>query len=60
MKDKFDIIFISWDEDEQSFKEYFQDMPWKALPFSGKVSFPFSYRKEFVSSIFKIENVQRN
>jgi nucleoredoxin len=35
MKDKFDIVFISWDEDEESFKEYFSEMPWKALPFAG-------------------------
>lgn len=35
LKDKFDIVFISWDEDQASFDEYLKEMPWKALPFSG-------------------------
>ena len=35
LKDKFDIVFISWDKDQSSFDEYFKEMPWKALPFSG-------------------------
>ncbi|CAF3901886.1 unnamed protein product, partial [Rotaria sp. Silwood1] len=34
LKDKFDIVFISCDEDQSSFDEYFKEMPWKALPFS--------------------------
>jgi nucleoredoxin len=45
VKDKLDIVFVSWDEDEESFKEYFQEMPWKALPFSG-LFFLFSYSKQ--------------
>jgi hypothetical protein len=32
----FDIVFISADEDHESFSEYYQDMPWKAIPFEGK------------------------
>jgi nucleoredoxin len=35
IKDKLDIIFISCDEDQDAFNEYFKEMPWKALPFSG-------------------------
>ena len=35
LKDKFDIIFVSWDKDQSSFDGYFKEMPWKALPFSG-------------------------
>ena len=29
----FDIIFASSDRDGDSFKEYFEEMPWKAIPF---------------------------
>ena len=35
MKNKFEIIFISSDKSQESFNEYFQEMPWKALPFQG-------------------------
>jgi len=31
-----DIVFATADEDEDSFKEYFNEMPWKAIPFSEK------------------------
>jgi nucleoredoxin len=33
---KFEIIFLSSDKDEASFQEYFNSMPWKALPFSNR------------------------
>jgi nucleoredoxin len=35
IKNKLDIVFVSWDEDQDTFNEYFKEMPWKALPFSG-------------------------
>jgi hypothetical protein len=35
IKDKLDIVFVSWDENQADFDEYFKEMPWKALPFSG-------------------------
>ncbi len=35
VKDKFDIVFISCDEDQDASNEYFKEMPWKVLPFSG-------------------------
>ncbi len=35
IKDKLDIVFVSWDEDQAGFDECFKEMPWKALPFSG-------------------------
>jgi hypothetical protein len=28
-----DIVFVSSDRDEQSFRQYYQSMPWKAIPF---------------------------
>ncbi len=35
IKDKFDIVFVSSDKDQDAFNEYFKEMPWKALPYSG-------------------------
>ncbi|XP_041362566.1 tryparedoxin-like [Gigantopelta aegis] len=35
-KKNFEIIFISSDKDESSFKEYLDSMPWPALPFSDR------------------------
>ena len=32
---KIEIIFISGDRDEKSFADYFQDMPWLALPYEN-------------------------
>jgi hypothetical protein len=34
-----DIVFISSDENEEDFNHYFNEMPWKALPFQGIVLF---------------------
>jgi len=31
----FDIVFISLDNDQESFDEYYKDMPWKAIPFQS-------------------------
>lgn len=36
LKDKMEIIFVSSDRDEASFKEYFGEMPWLALPFDKR------------------------
>ena len=30
----FEVIFISFDRDEESFKDYFDTMPWKSLCYS--------------------------
>ncbi|CAA0818251.1 Probable nucleoredoxin 1 [Striga hermonthica] len=32
--DKFEVIFISADQDDESFNSYFSKMPWLAVPFS--------------------------
>lgn len=32
----FDIVFVSSDSDEASFKDYFKDMPWLALKFDQR------------------------
>jgi nucleoredoxin len=36
LKDKMEVIFVSSDRDEASFKEYFAEMPWLCLPFENK------------------------
>lgn len=33
---KFEIVFVSSDKDEKSFQEYYNDMPWLALPFAQR------------------------
>ena len=33
-KDDFEIVFVSADEDDESFAAYFSKMPWLAIPFS--------------------------
>lgn len=30
------LVFVSSDRDEAQFKEYFQEMPWLALPYSNR------------------------
>ena len=34
--DNFEIVFVSSDRDEESWKEYFNEMPWKALQYSDR------------------------
>ena len=36
LKDKFEIVFVSSDRDEDSFDSYFDEMPWLALPYSAR------------------------
>jgi nucleoredoxin len=36
LKDKMEIVFISSDRDEDSYQEYFGEMPWLALPYSKR------------------------
>jgi len=33
---KFDVVFMSSDRNEDAFKDYFKDMPWKALDFANR------------------------
>ena len=33
---KLDIVFVSSDRDQAGFDEYYQDMPWLALPYSER------------------------
>jgi len=47
----FEIIFASSDRDEVSFKEYFAEMPWLALPYSERDM------KAKLSKIFNVEGI---
>lgn len=49
--DKLEIVFVSSDRDETSFKEYFDTMPWKALPFSDRG------KKEELSTKFEVRGI---
>merc|ERR1719428_1259209 len=31
-----EVVFVSWDRDDNAFKEYYGEMPWLAVPFEGK------------------------
>lgn len=46
-----EVIFVSSDSDEASFKEYFAEMPWKALPYEDRT------RKEALSKKFKVKGI---
>lgn len=46
---KFEVIFISSDRDQSAFNEYYNEMPWNALPFTateqiGKVKQKYAIR----------------
>ncbi|XP_067929799.1 nucleoredoxin-like [Watersipora subatra] len=47
---EFEIVFASSDKDEASYKEYFESMPWLALPFNDK-------RKEKLSDFCNVEGI---
>lgn len=48
----FELIFISFDQDQTSFDKYFNEMPWLALPFGDP-------RKVSLSSLFKIRSIPK-
>jgi len=47
----FEIVFVSSDRDEESFKEYFGSMPWLALPFDDREAKAKLSKKYKVSGI---------
>ncbi|KAM0961907.1 hypothetical protein ACFX2I_021103 [Malus domestica] len=50
-KGDFEIVFISADEDDESFKGYFAKMPWLAIPFSD------SEARNRVDELFKVRGI---
>lgn len=47
----FEIVFISWDENEEKFKQYFHSMGWLALPFQDRS------RVEAISGLLKVSGI---
>ncbi|KAF2286653.1 hypothetical protein GH714_023240 [Hevea brasiliensis] len=50
-KGDFEIVFISADEDDESFKNYFLKMPWLAIPFSD------SEIRDRLDELFKVQGI---
>jgi len=50
--DALEVVFISSDRDQDSFDEFFAEMPWLALPFGDS-------RKEFLSRKFKVAGIPK-
>ncbi|XP_065873636.1 probable nucleoredoxin 1 [Euphorbia lathyris] len=47
----FEIVFVTADEDDESFKEYFSKMPWLAIPFSD------SETRNSLDQQFKVQGI---
>jgi nucleoredoxin len=47
----FEIVFVSSDRDEKSFQEYFNEMPWLALPYADRAA------KNELSKVFGVEGI---
>lgn len=51
LKDKMEVIFVSSDRDEASFKEYFAEMPWLSLPYENREA------KTFLNKLCNCEGI---
>jgi len=51
LKDKLEVVFVSSDKDDESFKDYFKDMPWLALDFEDRT------RKAQLSKLFGVNGI---
>ncbi|KAH0852219.1 hypothetical protein HID58_094153 [Brassica napus] len=47
----FEVVFVSGDEDEDSFKDYFSKMPWLAVPFTD------SETRDRLDEVFKVRGI---
>jgi len=59
-KDDFEFIFVSSDRDEESFNEYFGEMPWLALPFANREEKQLLSAKYEVSGIPSLITLDEN
>lgn len=50
-KNDFEVVFISADEDSESFDEYFAKMPWLAVPFSD------SETRDHLDELFSVRGI---
>merc|ERR1719446_1244359 len=46
-----EVVFVSSDRDDSAFQEYFQEMPWLALPYSDRD------KKDALSKKFKVSGI---
>jgi nucleoredoxin len=46
-----EIVFVSWDRDEDAFMEYYGEMPWLALPYKNRST------KEQLSNMFGVRGI---
>lgn len=56
--DKFQIVFLSSDRDDKSYKEYFAEMPWHAVPYNNrevKVSSCDNANYEIICGLVRLE-----
>jgi len=55
---RIEIVFISWDKDEKSFKEYFATMPWLSLEFSDPAhkNLPKGYNIKGIPTLVLIDD----
>ena len=44
-----EVVWISGDEDEEEFDDYFAEMPWLAVPFEGEID------RDDISETFNVE-----
>jgi len=49
----FEVVFVSSDEDDASFKAYYEEMPWLALPYSDRA------RKAELSQRFNVSGIPK-
>ncbi|KAG8341522.1 Redoxin AhpC TSA family putativelike Thioredoxin like domain [Trypanosoma vivax] len=47
----FEVIFVSWDEEEADFNGYYSKMPWLAIPFTN------AKERESLGKTFKVESI---
>lgn len=50
-KGDFEVVFVSSDNDEESFKDYFSKMPWLSIPFSD------SETNQRLNELFKVRGI---
>lgn len=50
-RDDFELIFISGDEDDESFNDYFSKMPWLAIPFAD------SETRDRLDELFEVRGI---
>ncbi|VVA94062.1 unnamed protein product [Arabis nemorensis] len=47
----FEVVFVSGDEDEESFRDYFSKMPWLAVPFTDSAT------RDHLDEVFKVRGI---